>query len=92
MWVRYCFFLGECIQNNTEDREQVSSSCRSRSRDRDLADSRTTNSSKYGTRYVRYQTNTITAPQNESDNRVFRMRKVENGSSRAMAHENSTQQ
>jgi len=30
-----------------------------------------TNSSKYGTRYIRYQTNTITAPQNESANRVL---------------------
>jgi len=65
------FLSRECIQNNTEDREQVSSSCRSRSRDRDLADSRTTNSSKYGARYIRYQTNTITAPQNESANRVL---------------------
>jgi hypothetical protein len=30
-----------------------------------------TNSSKYGARYIRYQTNTITAPQNESANRVL---------------------
>ena len=30
-----------------------------------------TNSSKYGARYIRYQTNTITAPQNESDNKVL---------------------
>ena len=45
------------------------SSCRSRSRD--LADSRTTNSSKYGTRNIRYQTNTITAPQNESGQLSF---------------------
>ena len=35
----------------------------------------TTNSSKYGTRYIRYQTNTITAPQNESANRVLHTKK-----------------
>ena len=50
-------FLSRRMYSEIQRTAAGQSSCRSRSRD--LADSRTTNSSKYGTRYIRYQTNTI---------------------------------